>query len=258
VISLLSKPEVDITELKTIIEHEPSLASSVLRLANSAYARRYGEIVSIKDAIMRLGTETVLKMVIATGFNPLIAKQARSYDLPPEMLWKHSVAVAITSEEIARKLGTVEPAHTYTAGLLHDVGKIVLGSCLEIDPEPILGMALRERISIDIAEQQVLGIDHAESGAILLENWNLPPSVVEVVRWHHQPDRGVETQLMIDLVHVANALCYVCDIGLTGVRLKMCPSCESVARLNLTSEVAEKAAETAKERIESLLPIFIG
>ncbi|RMG59344.1 MAG: HDOD domain-containing protein [Deltaproteobacteria bacterium] len=259
VLSLLSRPDVDFAELKRVVEHEPSLTSNVLRLANSVYARRAGEIATVHDALLRLGTNVVYQMALAASFNPLMKKTARSYDMPPDVLWKHSVAVAVTAEEISSRTGVEEPLHTFTAGLLHDVGKIVLGSCLEIDPQPILGVALRERVSIDIAEQMVLGIDHAEGGAILLESWNLPSSVVEAVRWHHQPDSpSVKNQVLVDLIHVANALCYVCSIGVVGLKLKLCPSCDSVRRTRLTTDIALRASESAKERVDSLLPIFTG
>jgi putative nucleotidyltransferase with HDIG domain len=256
VIHLISLPEIDETELTAIIDGEEILQRNIVQFANSSTSKGKKKVTTVRNAVAKLGREDLLRIVITHAFEPVIGGAEKSYDLHPGKLWMHSIAVALTAEEIAYSMEIPCPRHTFTAGLLHDIGKIVIGTLIEIDPLPILGMALRERVSIDVAERQVLGIDHPEGGAMLLEKWGLPEAVVRTVKYHHQPDVIKDNRLTVDLVHVSDALCYVCGIGIKGGFLKLCPSCEAVSRLALTTKASEKAASRAKERFEELTGTF--
>ena len=108
--------------------------------------------------------------------------------------------------------------NAFTSGLLHDVGKILLGTFMEVDVEPIVHLAKTELISFNVAEQRVLGIDHAEAGAALLEAWELPELIIRAIRWHHTPEDYEGDPLVVDLVHVADALCLQGAIGAAGIR----------------------------------------
>ncbi len=241
VISLLQNPEVEISELMSAIEYDPGLTSNVLRLANSAYFAGPRQIGSLRDAIVRLGMNRIFQLVITSAIVPLARQRVRGYDIPAGKLLEHSVGVAIAAEELANLMEVTPPAHTFTAGLLHDLGKIVLGTFLEIDAAPIVALAHSENLSFEVAEGRVLGMNHAEVGAVLLERWNLPSSIVNVARYHHQPQPVEEDTLTVDLVHMANNLCLQCGIGTGSVDgLQYRPSQESTARLHLSATASEK------------------
>lgn len=230
----------------------PELEEKLIHLIETMGQMKNGEKGTIAGALDERGLPEIADLLMTVIFQPFICNADKSYDLFPPMLWKHSVAVAVTSEEIALSLGLEKPQFLYISGLLHDLGKLLLGQYDDLESGAITGMALRERVTIDIAERQVLGIDHAEAGAELLESWDFPDSIIDAVRWHHQPDRFDEPRLLIDLVHTANALTYVCDICHPGSDLKQCPSCYAISRLNLTTRAAENSAENAVNRMLQL------
>jgi putative nucleotidyltransferase with HDIG domain len=239
VIILLRDPDVDIKEVIRTIEYDPGLTSNVLRLANSAYFAGPRTISSLRDAIVRLGLNRVFQLVITSAIAPVARQAVKGYDLPPLQLLSHSVAVAVGVEELATRLKRPAPPATFTAGLLHDLGKIILGTFVEIDAAPILSLAYRERISFEVAENQVLGINHAEAGAALLERWNLPVTIVDVVRWHHEPESFTGETLAMDLVHAADHLSLGSGIGVGIDGLNYHPSPVVMSRLMLKADVAE-------------------
>ena len=239
-VKLLQDPDVSISELTKTIEYDPALTTNVLRLANSAYFGASKQIGSLKQAIIRLGTNNVFRLVVASAVAPLANKAVKGYDLPPGELWIHSIAVAIGSDIMRDELNLTVPGYMFTAALLHNIGKVVLGNCSYVDPQKILDMATSHQVSFDEAELAVLGIDHAEVGALLLEKWNLPQNIIEVVRWHHYPKYYPESKEVIDLIHVTDNLCIKMGIGLGVDGLIHRISQESLDRLNLKTKITEK------------------
>jgi len=242
VISLLKDPDVDINELMRSIEYDPGLTSNVLKLANSAYFGGPRTISSLRDAIVRLGMNRIFQLVITSAIIPIARQEVKGYDLQPGKLLEHAIAVAVGSEELAAQLGRRPPAHTFTAGLLHDLGKIVLGTFLEVDVGPIVRMAFEEKVSFEVAEARVLGMDHAEAGAELLQAWKLPESLVQAVRFHHRPAEfkgTAEEVFVLDLVHVADILALESGVGtgVDGLNYSACP--EASQRLKLKPAISE-------------------
>jgi len=104
------------------------------------------------------------------------------------------------------------PNHTFTAALLHDIGKIVLGPLVKKQSTAIGDLLRKEQLPFDEAERAILGIDHQEVGALLLREWNIPESIVEAVRWHHQPNDYDGEKLVVDLIHVSEMLTWETDV----------------------------------------------
>lgn len=256
VVRLLKDPNVDFQELAGSIEYDPGLTSNILRMANSAQYAGAWSVKSVREAIVRLGMNTIFHMVVGSTVAPMVQQPVRGYDLPPGELWHHSVAVSICTGRLASALNIKVPNHAFTAALLHDVGKIVLGTFIEVDTKPIMDIAFNEGISFEVAEQAVLGIDHAETGAILLSNWNIPQCVVDVARWHHQPEHCQEDELVPDLVHIADTLCLIGGIGAGNDGLNYTASDEVAQKLGLTGEVAEKVLCDTIGRLEETSGLF--
>lgn len=256
-IGLLQDPDVDLVRLMQTIEYDPGLTSNLLRLANSAYYGGARTTSSLRDAVVRLGTKCILQMVVAGAASSVIRPAVAGYDLAPGELWRHSVAVAVGAEQLAFALGIKPPDHAFTSGLLHDIGKIALGTFMEVDATPIMVLAQAEQLSFEVAEQRVLGIDHAEAGAALLDAWELPEEIVMVNRWHHDPKNFPGDPLVADLVHVADALCLQGAIGAGGVDgLQYRPSPEVVERIGLTTLAAETAVCGIMQGLSELSGLF--
>lgn len=242
VLHLLQDPDVGVGTIMEAIEYDPVLTTEILRLANTAYFAGPRTVGTLRDAGVLFGTERILQLVLATSIFPIARQPLLGYDLSAGQLIRHSMAVAIGAEQMAALCGRPAPDHTFTAGLLSDIGKIVLGSFLEVDAQPIVQLAGGEGLSFEVAERQVLGIDHAEVGALLLEAWNVPRNIIDVVRWHHEPDRFPGDPYVVDLVHAAIHLSVGFGLGggIDGLNYK--PSELALSRLKADHVMLERAA----------------
>lgn len=253
---LLSNPDVSFKELAQTIKYDPGLTTNILRLANSAYFGFSRSVNSIQHAIVRLGMKRTYELAVAAAVAPMTQKAVKGYDLLPGKLWEHSVAVAIGAEQLASVLNLKAPDYTFTAGLLHDIGKIILGTFVEVDADPIMTLAFQKGVSFDQAEKQVLGINHAEAGAILLEKWNLPECIADVDRWHHQPDMFQGDTLVLDLVHVADVLSMMGGLGIGKDGLNYYSSSEVASRLKLTVKITETVVCKIMGGLKELSSLF--
>jgi HD-like signal output (HDOD) protein len=256
VLAYLGNPAADLRTLAKIIEYDPGLTVNVLRMANSALFCGPGKVSTIKEALMRLGLHRVYQLVIASGVAPFARFEIKGYGLKPGELLEHSVAVATASELLARELDLVAPPHTFTAGLLVNIGKSVMGAFLEVDAEPILALAHERQISFEQAEEMVLGINHAELGAILLERWSIPEAIVNVVRYRLRPDDCPEPDLALDLVHVGDVIAKMTGIGMGIDGMQYAPSQSVFTRLDVTPQQMENVMIAILEQIAELRGIL--
>lgn len=251
-------PNASLTDLEAIVECDAGLATNILRLANSAYFGGRGTIATVKDATVRLGTKRIVQLVLTTAVAPRIKPPLVGYDMPPGALLGHSLATAVAAEQLAIELRLAAPDYTYTAGLLHDVGKIVLGTYLNVEAKPILDLAFGEGVSFEEAERRVLGIDHAEVGALLLAWWRLPDEVVQVVRLHHEPYSVSDGEgLVTDLVHVGDHIGRLCGTALGADGMNYAVSPRSVERLGLTPEITEAVVGKVMGALSELGEFFL-
>jgi len=239
-VHIVQDPNASLTDLESIIECDAGLATNILRLANSAYFGGRGSIATVKDATVRLGTKRIVQLVITTAVAPRMKIPLSGYDMPAGALLAHSVATAVASEQMAHELHLAAPEYTYTAGLLHDIGKIVLGTYLNVEAKPIIDLAFGESVSFEEAERRVLGIDHGEVGAALLSLWRLPEEIVNVVRFHHEPSSVSDSECMAtDLVHVGDHIGRLCGTALGADGMNYVVSPRAIERLSLSPEATE-------------------
>jgi len=237
---LLDDPEVSTSDVVSTIEYDPGMTANVLRLANSAYFAGVHSIGSVRHAVVRLGSNTVLQMVIASSMSSLMSRPVSGYDLPEGDLWRHCVMVAITAEKLCAATHSRVPRLSFTAGLLHDIGKIVIGTFVDYDCEAINAAAHEPGITFEAAEREVLGVDHAEVGAALAERWGFPTTVSSVARWHHIPEQCERDEEVVGIVHVADALSILEGIGAGADGLRYRPSEAVVSRLGLAEKELEQ------------------
>ncbi len=242
VIRLVQDPDVDMSTLTRAIEFDPGLTTNLLRLANSAYFGCPRSIGTVREAVVRLGMWNVSRLLLPLAVAPVVRLDVRGYDLLPGALLDHSIAVAAGAQAIADERKATFPRETFTAALLHDVGKIVLGSFVEVDFREIEAVALRENQPFEEAERAVLGIDHAEAGAMLLERWNCPESIVIASRWHHRPEDCVSGGAALALVHLADAISILEGIGAGSDGLRYRVSESIFASWALPEEAVERVA----------------
>ncbi len=255
VLKVLDDPNSSADQVEKLLKQDPSLTANLLKLTNSAYFGIPSKVGSVRHAVVLMGWKKVTKLVMAACVNAITDRQVPGYDLPPGVLWQHSVAVSVAAEGLMRELKIAESDEIFTAALLHDLGKLILGSFVENDLDEIEKMAGRG-IPFQMAEQEVLGTDHAEIGGLMLESWSFPPELVTAVRWHHDPDSAPETNVMTDIVHVANVLCLMIGIGVGVEGLHYQPSALATKRLGIKPNQLELIASQTLDWANELTDAF--
>jgi putative nucleotidyltransferase with HDIG domain len=190
-----------VDRLLGILQKDPPLSASLLRLANSALYAGEGEVRDLKTAILRLGFDAVANL----GTSVAVIKTLKgSTRLDALALWRHSVAVGLVARGISKlvkKHGDAETA--FLGGLLHDIGKLALDFCFPEEYEPVVRRMQEQGMPAVDAEKELLGLNHAEAGAILANQWVFPEVIVGMIRDHHAPPKG---EYLPNLIHLADLL----------------------------------------------------
>ena len=250
-LALIDDPAMRVSQIEEILRHDPGLTANVLRLANSAYFGIPSKIGSIRQAVILLGLKRLIQMVIAACVSAIMDKPVPGYDLPPGELWRHSIAVSVAAEGLVKELKIEAAEEIFTAALLHDVGKLVLGEYIKDDFKKI-ETAVSQGLSFEMAETISLGINHAEVGARILAHWSLPTEIINAVQWHHAPEQADQISTMLDIVHVANFMSIMIGIGIGRDGLQHQPSAEVTERLGLEPRHLEKVASQTMQWVNEL------
>jgi putative nucleotidyltransferase with HDIG domain len=223
-LQILENPDIGVEEIEAVLRYDPGLTANVLKLANSAYFGVPSKIGSVRQAVILLGLKRLGQLVVATCVSSVMREKVPGYHLPPGDLWHHSIAVAVTAEALVKDRRS-NGDNIFAPALLHDVGKLILGRFVKDDLAEIDDMAARG-IPRVIAENMVIGVDHAEIGARVLESWSFPAEVINAVRWHHDPDGYGSVDFQVDVIYLANLLCQANDMGCgcNGGALELSPA----------------------------------
>jgi len=205
-VSLLEKPTVSNDDIVTVLKHDNVLTAKLLRACNSPLYGFEEKISSVEQAVLMLGHQQILQMVLGLAFGTAMSVKLPGYVIEAKELWIHSLTTAVAAEHLAKAQIPFEVDSTvaFTAGLLHDIGKLALNDVLNDDFQAaIRALVSKGGISRSEAEEQVVGTDHSKVGACLLEKWRLPTTIVEAVLNHHHPLFEPEPQLSV-MIHVAD------------------------------------------------------
>ena len=196
------------------IGQNPPIAARLLQVANSTFFGQHREVETINRAIFVLGLDLVQMLVLAaSAFQQLTALASPAH--ASDQLWQHSLACGTIARHIAKTQNADRTAQEMAlfTGTMHDLGKLVLIRSAAARYNAVLERAAQRATPIDELEREVLGTDHAELGGYVSECWNLPPSICEAVRYHHQPaDAAIAAQLVYR-IHLADVLAHRIDMG---------------------------------------------
>ena len=236
ILALVDSEDANALELVRVVEHDQALTAKLLRLANSAFFGQARRVATIPRAILVLGFSTVRNLALGAKVWESLGSGIARQRL--EELWSHAVAVALASKSLAGQVGDGDPDEAFTAGLLHDVGRIVLAARFGESYWSAVGGA-SESEPVDQMEQAVFSVSHADVGAWLFEAWNLPPAIVDAVRTHHEPEvrPGIA-----GLLAIANRLVAWTDLATGTLRPEGEALLEVVAERGVTPETWHRLA----------------
>lgn len=182
---LLSNDDAPAAPCIAAIERDQALTVRVLRLANSPFYGAQGQVSRIGDAVQMLGLRTVASALAAVSLRTALGS-LQCKDFCFDSYWRHTLCTAITARELAR-LASMDTSEAFLLGLLHDVGKLILAMTSPDLETQALQLVRSDGIALHEAEQRLLGVTHAEVGAVVARQWNFPASFAEAIADHHRP-----------------------------------------------------------------------
>lgn len=206
-LSLLSQEESDASQVVELISFDPALTAKVLQRCNNAAAGLGGNITDLNDAVAKMGFNAIFRLVALVIGESMLGKAQKGYGIGPGQLWEHSAMTAVAAKTLAAKRGSLENV-AFTAALLHDIGKLVLGAFLDDLEQSMPKLKGPSGLSFLQAEKSVLGAEHAEIGGRVLEGWNFPETLVGAVRNHHDPGQDQLHEQLAAYVHLGDVIAH--------------------------------------------------
>ncbi|RLB93223.1 MAG: HDOD domain-containing protein [Deltaproteobacteria bacterium] len=209
ILVMIEKPSISLGEISNFISNDPALATRILKMVNSVIYGFPGRISSVSHATVLLGLNVIKGLLIGTSVFELMQKSMLG-------LWEHSINCAITAKLIARRKGLKDPDDVYAAGLLHDIGKVILILQFPEEYEKVMNEINMEDITISEAEKNHFAETHAGVGSWLAEKWRFPLNLVESIKYHHKPHLSKNAPLETAIVHLSDILVRAMGLGFAG------------------------------------------
>ena len=213
IMSIVENPESSLPDLAKVIGYDSAVTANLLKVANSAYYGRPGKFDSVHQAIVYLGMDHVVDLVLLASSADNLKPEQTGYDLRTGDLWKYSVLSALIAKELAENKGMGKTHLVFTASLLKDIGKVILDQYVGDEFEEINALVEEKHMTFREAEKQVIGIDHAELGGMVAESWNFSSKMVEIIHNHHQPQKASLSEIESSIVYLADTICMMMGIG---------------------------------------------
>jgi putative nucleotidyltransferase with HDIG domain len=230
-------------QIASVLQEDPAMSVKVLKLTNSAFYGLAREIDSVKQAVVVVGIEAIKNLVLSASVIDMFKGKQLDEEYQ-EHFWRHSLATAFCGRLMARSFkasGMADPDAAFSAGLLHDIGKMVI-SCFLPDEFKQFKQAREQQPGTPdhVIEREVLGYDHAQIGGFLAVQWKLPPKLGDAIAHHHNPEQSIGGNMLAHIIHLADAVSRrtFTNSNFEGGIIEFSP--EALTFLNITDEeVAE-------------------
>jgi len=244
-------------DIADLIIHDPSITASLLKICNSAYFGLSRQIESVRDAITLLGLDQIVELVLLNGTAENFRDEPDGYGLGEGELWHHAVLSAHVAKVLAKNHGLGNKKHLiFTAALLKDIGKIIMGRFVAFSYEKINILVHSKGYSFNEAEKEIIGMNHEELGAEVGKKWRFGDKLIYIIRNHHMTDETCRNDPETALVYLADIVCMMIGFGTSVDGLAYRFYSDVLNRMNLTEKDLQNVIfDTGEHRqkIEKLL-----
>ena len=250
--AIISNPHSSSADLVELVKYDQSLTVNLLKLCNSAYVGAVKTITSIKQAVTMLGMDKVISLIMLANNAENFRASQKGYDLVRGELWKYSVSSAIIAQELAREKKVDKISMIFTTALIKDIGKVIMSDYVADALTGIQNGVQKKGMTFLDAEKAILGIDHAELGAKVAQQWHFDPEMVKIIRFHHEPlaSGGIDHPLAV--VYVADCICMMIGQGVGADGLAYRYYQESVDQLEITAVDIQRIIVRFREKYEEI------
>lgn len=204
---MLANDSTSVDFLSKTIEKDQAIVSKLLKLVNSSFFGVRSKVTTVQEAVVRLGFNSVRNVVVSVSvFESLAFDNVDDIDFNIEDFWTHSLAVAMTSRYLSEESGIQDPDDCFVAGLLHDIGLIIIARFFPDVLVKIIRHIKDQNVSIYDAEKETIPLRHNKIGEIIAKKWQLPPAVCDTLKYHHTPNRGAVNPELVTLVHLGDII----------------------------------------------------
>ena len=257
---LCKNPDVGADELSPVTETDPSITLKLLSLANSAFVGFSRKINTVQEAISLLGNKTVQNAILNISVHEATKDLQNSAGMDKKGFWAHSAGGGSVARFICKEL-KIERDEAFTAGIVHDMGKIILDSMYADFYKDVLAQVGSEEVAIVDAEDEIIGLNHTKIGEELAEAWNLSPDLITAIAHHHKPKRAEGDPQIAHLVHVGDCVARRMGVGSGGDSVTPDIAEESFKTLGISSDQLtewEPQIQEAIDKDRSILTILQG
>jgi len=251
--SMVNDPDVTAKEIGKVISHDPALTAALLKVANSPFFGFSREVDTISRAVTLLGAKQVRDLTLATS-------AANAFKgIPNELLsmddfWYHSLCCALIAQELADLSKVKKKESVFIAGLLHDIGQLVIFNNQPELAKESLSLVLDDPQELELyqAEQRIMGFDHAQVGQALALSWGLPENLLACIAFHHEPSTASNYQAEVAIIHIANSI--ACLVEINSTHLDDAPPIDALAWdvTGLNEDVVNTVVETVRDKVKEL------
>ncbi|MEZ4388738.1 MAG: HDOD domain-containing protein [Candidatus Krumholzibacteriia bacterium] len=213
VLELSSDPDTSAARLQQVIADDQAMTARILKIANSAMYACSRRVKTLSEAIVMLGFNSIRSLVVTSAARNLYSTGAARMGLKERLLWEHSIGTAFACRLLAERRQPALREEAFLAGLMHDIGKLVLNLQVPDKFEEIVQIVYNENREFHETEQELLGFDHAQVGALLVGKWKLSPMLEDVIGHHHDPGFLTAERPLLLHLDLANRLCQKLGIG---------------------------------------------
>ena len=213
-LAVVDTPDSSMEDIAQVIQYDPMITVNVLKKCNSAYFGLKHPVETIKDAVNMLGTDQVVELALVKSGAQVLSGSRKGYGLDNGDMWEYSVSSAVIAKQVASTLSLKNKSTIFTAALIKDIGKVILEKYVSREFEQIKMLVKDHGFSFREAEKKVLGIDHAELGALIAKTWKFSPKMIKLIFHHHLSDEKMMEDKEIAAVYLADCICMMVGNGL--------------------------------------------
>ena len=253
----IQSPQCSLVTVGEAIEKDPDLTARLLRLGNSSFYGFSSRLATVTEAISLIGIQQVQDLIVASSIVERFTGVSDEF-VSMESFWRHSLACGIGARLLALERRLPKADKFFVAGLLHDVGRLVLFAEAPQAAQEIFGLYRKDSLLLREAEVKVLGYDHQQIAEALMKHWKYPVNLVQAVAYHHQP---ASTRIAAEdaaVVHLSDHLVNAMQIGSSGERHVPPLSAKAWETLRFSPNMLASIVEKIDEQIEAVQEVFLS